>query len=106
MEQNFCVECENTLTTFCKRCEVYVCEFHIQTHLNFKMCEICLTDTCDEMMNAQGVEGIEKHTDGHNGTVCFRCHAQRAFKEIGITINGIQSKINDLKTTSSIIGDV
>jgi hypothetical protein len=74
MTENFCVECDSISTTFCERCGVHVCEFHLSTHLNSKICEICLRDTCEEMMESQGI------LDGYNDrNVCFQCHAKIAF---------------------------
>jgi hypothetical protein len=83
-QENLCVECDNDSTIFCKRCEVYVCEFHLSTHLNFKTCEICLRDTCDEMMESQGI--LEGRNDEN---VCFQCHAKIAFRKLGITLQNL-----------------
>ena len=71
-EPLLCLECDNCSVHYCNRCEINVCEFHVSTHLDSKICNECGYDTCVEMM------GTEITGKTFSEELCFRCRILKA----------------------------
>jgi hypothetical protein len=69
-----CVECElNHNLTYCPRCNVSFCNFHIMPHFNYKTCISCDKDTCLGMMGILPNKSADR---------CFRCETSNTLTRL------------------------
>lgn len=83
-----CAECLEPSVYYCVRCNENFCLRHVETHLDFSVCDRCGTDRCNELFPEKRLTG-DKYKDDK---LCFFCDTKLCIENMNENRNNIDDK--------------